>query len=185
MDQGRIVSVMAISIGPERLRIAKSAGHASLMHWCRKSGRVGECGSKKRAADATEKARELHVRAGARSKTIEAGRWKSSNAPTPPQALNSCRAPLGRRADVRVARPMPAPSERLGTVHRLINSLYVNRLHPHAHRAIRKILLCLKNFQIGRLAVDQPPHLPFLCEKIATAEQLSVVMSDIGLKLTE
>jgi len=29
---------------------------------------------------------------GARSKAMEAGRWKSSNAPTPPKASNSCRA---------------------------------------------------------------------------------------------
>jgi hypothetical protein len=44
---------------------------------------------------------------------------------------------------------MPTPRERLGTVHRLINSLGVDRLHPHAHKANRKILLRLKNFRIG------------------------------------
>ena len=165
MDQGRIVSVMAISIGPERLRIAKSAGHASLMHWCRKSGRVGECGSKKRAADATEQTRDLSVCAGARSRAREAGRWKLSNAPIPRQKLETFAAPLGRRADVRVARPMPAPSERLGTVHRLINSLYVNRLHPHACKTTRRMLLRLKSLQIERFAFDQLPRSPLPCQK--------------------
>lgn len=53
---------------------------------------------------------------------------------------------MGRRTDIRVARPLPPSRQRLGALNRKLHRMGHHRKHPHAHPQNRKILNSLRYF---------------------------------------
>ena len=72
------------------------------------------------------------------------------------QGLSCIAPPLGRRTHMRVAGPLPPSRQGLGEIYRKLHRMGAHRFHPHAHSQNRKILLSLRYFRIGHLAVSRP-----------------------------
>jgi len=64
------------------------------------------------------------------------------------ERLSGAAPQMGGRTDFCLARALSSARERLGAIHRLVNSLGPHRLNPHAHTPNRKILSELRNFRI-------------------------------------
>ena len=60
--------------------------------------------------------------------------------------LPASAAPMGRRKDVRMARSLPTIGQELGNLHRFLNRMGTDRVHPHDRATCRKVLLRLINF---------------------------------------
>jgi transposase len=91
------------------------------------------------------------------------GRSRSSNGQIRPRAFRFS-PPVGCRANLCMARPMPPPGQGLGNHHRLVHRMGHNRLHPHAHAQNRKILLCLRIFRV-RWGGCRPPQTASQCAR--------------------
>lgn len=67
------------------------------------------------------------------------------------ERLTGAAPQMGGRTDFCLARALSSARERLGAIHRLVNSLGPHRLNPHAHTQNCKILSELKKFPIRLL----------------------------------
>lgn len=91
-----------------------------------------------------------------RSALVGMGKWRSSRRPAKldhqaigqGERLPGAAPQMGGRTDFCLPRALSSALERLGAIHRLVNSLGPHRLNPHAHTQNCKILSELKNFRI-------------------------------------
>lgn len=82
-----------------------------------------------------------------RSALVGMGRWNPDHqAFRQSQGLRGATTPMGCRANLRMAWPLPTPCQGLGKVHRVFNRMGTHSFNPNAHAQNRKILLELRNF---------------------------------------
>lgn len=83
-----------------------------------------------------------------RSALVGMGKWTIDihQAIGQSQELRGATTPMGCRADLRLAGPLPKARQGLGKVHRLVHGMGSNSFNPNAYAQNRKILLELRNF---------------------------------------